>query len=128
MLVAVLALTTVGCQKQIDLTFYNHTDAVLPVQVTTPEVGTMDAGSIGANGSMLNYTIRLETSNLPADCSVAVGRAARSFTVTEDTREHLWFHYTDQGLAGPMDRDAGVTVIKQEGEVTVPAGTRMIVE
>ncbi len=124
----VLFGTLVGCQKKIDLTFYNHTDTTLPVKVTTPDDGTMNVGTIAGNGSMLNYTIRVNTSDMPANCSAVVGIGNKSFAVTEDTKEHLWFHYTKQGLAGPMDSNANVTVISQTGEVEVSHGTRMIVD
>jgi len=122
-----LAMTSVGCKK-VELTFYNHTDMTLPVRVTTPDAGTMNVGSIAGNGSMLNYTIKLKNEDLPAACSATVGVGTRSFTVTEDTKDHLWFHYTDKGLAGPMDKKAGMTVIQQTGEVRVKTGTRMIVD
>jgi len=130
-LCVVLLLTVAalgGCQKKIDLTFYNHTNTALPVRVTTPDDGTMTAGTIAGNGSMLNYTIRLATDGLPASCSAAVGVGTKTFTVTKDTKEHLWFHYTKKGLAGPMDKNAGVTVIQQTGEINAPGGTRMIID
>jgi len=126
--VLLLAMTAVGCQKKVQLTFYNHTADTLPVKVTTPTDGTQSVGSIGGNGSMLNYTVRIPNEDLPAGCSAAVGIRTKPFTVTEDTKDKLFFHYTDKGLAGPMDKDAGFTHIQKTGEIEVRTESRMIVD
>ena len=125
--VVLLGMTVVGCKK-VQLTFYNHTDLTLPVRVTTPDAGTMNVGSLAGNGGMLNFTIKLKSEDLPAACSTTVGVGTKSFTITEDTKNHLWFHYTDKGLAGPMDKNANMTVIQQTGEVRVRTESRMIVD
>jgi hypothetical protein len=110
-------LASAGCQKKVELTFFNHTDAVLPVKVTTPEHGTIEVGSIGAHGSQLRYTVRIKTDDLPAQCSCAVGLTSKTFTVSEDTQDALWFHLDNKGLAGPMDK--GTKWVGQEKTVDV---------
>lgn len=119
------AVAAAGCQKKLDLTFVNHTGSVLPVKVTTPDAGTMQAGSVGPSGSRLRYSVRIRTEDLPATCTCTVGVASKTFTVTEDTKQKLWFHYTEKGLAGPMDKDTPFVDVTKERDikVVVPGGT-----
>lgn len=122
---ALCVMGATGCQKKLDLTFVNHTGRVLAVKVTTPDAGTMQAGSVGPSGSKLRYSVRIPAEDLPATCTCAVGIASKTFTVTEDTKQKLWFHYTEKGLAGPMDKDTPFVDVTKEREikVTVPGGT-----
>lgn len=126
--VVLCAMTMVGCQKKMQLTIVNHTGSVLPVSVTTPEAGTVNVGSVGANGSSIRHTIRIKEDDLPASCSVRVGLVSRSFTVNEDMKDKQWFHYDDKGLAGPMDKDTPYVTEKQTGEIRLRTEPRTIVE
>ena len=126
--VAICGLAATGCQKRVKITFVNSTDETLPVSVTTPSDGTITVGSIGGNSS-LPYVVRIPTDDLPALCSAKVGLIGRkSFTISEDTKDKLWFHYTDKGLAGPADEYTDVTVTKQTGKIVIESGPTTIVE
>ena len=124
----VCAMTAFGCTKKVELTFVNHTPQVLAVKVTTPDDGTMNIGSIGADGSKLKAFIKLNTGDLPAQCTAAVGANTKHFTVSEATKGKLWFHNTDKGLAGPTDKDTPVTVIQQTGEIKMSTEPQTVVE
>ena len=108
MAVSVLACvaTTVGCKK-VEVTVWNHSDNALDVRVTVPD-GTMSLGTVGANGARLSYTIKIDNEDLPAHCSMSAGVGnTQSFTVTEDTKDKLWFHIAGNGrLAGPYPEDS----------------------
>ena len=126
--VALCGLAATGCQKKVRITFINHTDEVLPVTVTTPSEGTITFGSVPAN-SNLRCVVRIPTDDLPALCSAKVGLiGSKSFTISEDTKDKLWFHYTDKGLAGPADEETDVTVTKPTGEIVVESEPTTIVE
>ena len=126
--VALCGLAATGCQKKVRITFINHTDEVLPVTVTTPSEGTITFGSVPAN-SNLRCVVRIPTDDLPALCSAKVGLiGSRSFSINEDTKDKLLFHYTDKGLAGPVDEDTDVAVTKQIGEAVVETEPTTIVE
>ncbi|KPK79300.1 MAG: hypothetical protein AMJ81_13470 [Phycisphaerae bacterium SM23_33] len=126
--VALCAMMTAGCQKQLELTFVNHTNSVVPVRVSTPQTGTMEAGSLGPSGSKLHCTIRIEMEDLPALCTCTVGVGFKTFTVTKDTKGKLWFHYTKEGLAGPTDKEGSLVGGTQEGEIKPPAPAGTVVE
>ena len=126
--VALCGLVATGCQKKVKITFINHTDATLPVSITTPSDGTITVGSVGGNSS-LPYVVRIPTDDLPALCSAKVGLiGSKSFTVSQDTKDRLWFDYTDKGLAGPRDEDTDASVTQQTGEVIIRTGPSTIVE
>jgi len=127
--VALCGLAATGCQKKVRITFINHTDEVLAVTVTTPSEGTITFGSVPAN-SNLRCVVRIPTDDLPALCSAKVGLiGSRSFTISEDTKDRLLFHYTDKGLAGPVDEETDVTVTKPTGDdITIESGPTTIVE
>ena len=127
-IVALCGLAATGCQKKVKITFINHTNETLPVSVTTPSDGTIAVGSIGGNSS-LPCVVRIPTDDLPALCSAKVGLiGGKSFTISEDTKDKLWFDYTDKGLAGPRDEDTDASVTQQTGEITIESGPRTIVE
>ena len=122
MVLVLCAMTAAGCQKKVQITFFNHTNSVLPVKVTTPEHGTVPVGSIAGNGSQIRYTVRIKTDLLPAQCACAMGLASKTFTITEDTPDRLWFHLTRKGLAGPVDE--GTTLIDAEKIIDVKTTIR----
>lgn len=128
MVVVLTAMATVGCQKKVEFTFINHTDQVLPVKVTTPRGGTQSVGTIGANRSELPYTVRIDLGDLPAACSCAVGIATRQFTITQDTKGHLWFHRTKDGLVGPVDKKTTFVSVTETGRIKVTKPGKMVVE
>ena len=126
--VALCMLAAVGCQKKMQLTIINHTADVLPVVITTPDDGSVNAGSVQGNGSALTYTVRINIDSLPAPCTVKVGMVGRGFTVNQDMREKQWFHYTDKGLAGPTDKKTTTTVLEQTGDVKLKVSGGTVVE
>ena len=127
-IVALCGLAATGCQKKVRITFVNHTDETLPVSITTPNDGTINVGSVGGNSNSIPYTVRIPTDDLPALCSAKVGLiGGKSFTISEDTKDKLWFDYTDKGLAGPRDEDTDATVTRLTGEITTESEPRTVV-
>jgi len=127
-IMALCGLAATGCQKKVRITFVNHTDETLPVSVTTPSDGTINIGSIGGDSSM-RYLVRIPTDDLPALCSAKVGLiGSKSFTISTDTEDEIWFHRTGKGLAGPVGKDTPASVTEKTGEIIIESGSTTIVE
>ncbi|MFP4106618.1 MAG: hypothetical protein ACLFVU_11085 [Phycisphaerae bacterium] len=126
--ILVSLVTLVGCDKKYNLTFVNHTDQSMEVKVTPPMGSTQTIGQIGADGSQLNYSIKVNTDDMPATTSVKAGMMSRSFTITEDTPGKLWFHIDDKGIQGPLDKKTPYVNTSVKNRITLPAGSRTVVE
>jgi len=126
---AVLMMLAGGCTKKVQLTIVNHSDVTRTIQVTTPEE-TMTLGQVGPSGGKLTSTVKVKTSDFPAQLHMSAGAgASTSFTVTEDSPSKWWFHISRTGaLAGPYgEKDIHVETA-EDAEIQVKSEPRMIVK
>ncbi len=127
LVVLVTLIATGGCTKKVDLTVYNHSPSAIGLKVTTPDAGTMSIGTVNGDGGRLSHPVRVKNEDFPAQVTLSAGMGnSQSFTVTEDTRNELWFHVTESGrLAGPYEKDDVHVETEDAGEmeVTIERGT-----
>lgn len=125
---AALGMLAGGCTKKVTLSITNHSDMTRDIQVTTPEE-TLTLGQVGPNGGKITHPIRIKTEEFPAQVRLsAEGGAHVSFTVTDDTKDKLYFHISGEGaMSGPHTKDDVYVETVKDADVTVKSGGRMVV-
>ncbi len=125
--VLVCAAMAVGCKK-IEVTIHNHSADAMSVRITVPD-GTVPLGAVSAGGR-LSHTIKINNEDLPAQCSVSAGVGnSQSFTVTEDTKDKLWFHITNKGrLTGPYTKQDVHVETEKRGHIEETVHQETVVE
>ena len=126
----VLVGITAGCSKQVTFTIYNHSDAPCDIKITVPDQSTHNCGSVASDGGSLVYTLKIDNKQLPARCNLSDGHGQNQpFTVTEFTKPNQWFHIKKDGtIAGPLDKDSGITHTSDPDVIRTNSGSRMIVD
>jgi len=105
--VAIL-LVAGGCDKELTLTFVNHTDRAQPVAVQLPGRAQRDLGTIAANGGEVRHAFKMEDDDLPADVTCTAGASQLHLRITEespDDQAHV-FWLIDPTRAAPTDGTA----------------------
>lgn len=95
-----------GCQKQVELVFYNQNARPVDVVLTAPAPhGTRRLGAVEPQGT-LRYTLAVHESELPAACSWRVDDGqAMSLVIREDTRSPQYLSIDDVfGHRGPSSQ------------------------
>ena len=114
-----------GCTKKMRVTISNHSAEARRITVTCPD-GTLPVGAVSAGGRF-THTLAVKAEDLPAQCTYSAGMGvSQSFTVSEDTKDKLWFRITKDGqLMGPYTKDDVHVETEDRGTVklTIPAGT-----
>lgn len=117
-----------GCEKQIQVTIYNHSDEAKTIRVTTPEE-TTTVGNVGSAGR-LTTVMKVKNSDLPGQCSLAAGPGpGLSFSVTQDSPSKWWFHVTKDGkVTGPYGRLDEHVNSEKTVDVKLPVERTMIIK
>ena len=85
-----IALTSLACDKKVELTFTNLTAQSRPLQLTDPEEGPVYLGTLAADGGRVRYELKVEKDILPVLVPWQAGDVSDEFTVTERTPGKLW--------------------------------------
>jgi len=101
LLAAVLpaALAAGGCGG-IRMTFVNHTDEAVELELDGPIRGDDDIGAVAPGGSFA-YDLHVPKDELPATLELEAGRHEVKFTVNEHTPRRLRVDIYDDRLHGP---------------------------
>ena len=126
LLVGVVLLA--GCKK-VELNIRNHSNMTRQLQLTTPDQGTMSIGAVSAGGGTTTFKMTVKNEDLPAQCNLSAGPgSSQSFTVTEDTKDKVWFHIGGDGrITGPLDKDDTHVETEDRGEIDVTVSEEMII-
>ena len=102
-----------GCAKEVQLTFVNHVDQTLRVDVTTPNDGREILGMVGPHGR-IGQKVKFENDELPSTVTWKAGAYGDTFTVDKDTASKLWIHIGKE--LGPIDKK---TEVKEQTETEI---------
>ena len=115
-LAGLLVLASLGCDKEVKLTFVNTTSVDRHLRLTVPGEGTDYIGVVSATGGKLTHKLKIDDDYLPATCSWTGGDRNGQFTVTEDSKGKMMIAIDPTGNIGPIDAAAEVHKT-EEGEV-----------
>ncbi len=115
-LLAAAALTTVGCDKKVQITFNNLSDKAVQVNLTGPGKGTGVLGGM-APGGRIRTKIKVSKDMLPAPYRWTAGPFSGQFTITKKTEKKLW---VDVGTGrGPRDKNVEIQEHKESTRTKV---------
>lgn len=108
-----LLLLAAGCDKKVKLTFVNTSGQSLDLKVMPPGKGTVDMGTLIANGGVLRYEVKVDKDDLPATCSWEAGHHAGRIQITEDSPKVIPIEIRTGGPADKRD------VIKKKTHIDI---------
>jgi hypothetical protein len=97
----------IGCDKEVKLTFVNHSPTPVDIQLRGPGTGMGFVGRAGA-GEATKTKIKVDKDFLPARYDWQAGAFANNFVVTEDTEDELWIHIDSPAGSAPVDKNTAV--------------------
>ena len=112
-LILPVLLLAAGCDKEIKLTFLNSSSQSLDLKVTPPGKGTVDLGTLIANGGMLKYQVKVEQDDLPATCFWKAGHHSGQVLVAKASPKAI---LVEIRAGGPGDKR---DVIKKKTHIDV---------
>ena len=115
-LTGLVVLASLGCNKEVKLTFVNTTSVSRHLRLTVPGEGTEYIGVVGATGGKLTHKLKINNDYLPATCSWAVGGRSGQFTITKDSEDKMMIAIDPTGNIGPID---AATEVHKSEEVEV---------
>ena len=110
-------LLAVGCDKKVKLTFLNRSSESLDLKVIPPGKGSVDMGTLMANGGVLNYQVKVDQDDLPATCFWKAGHHSGKVQIVKASPKVV---LVEIRVGGPADkRDVIKKKIRVEIEDTL---------
>ena len=101
---AVLMLSVValaGCKETYKLTFTNVSGQSRALEIDSP-AGIDDIAPL-ADGRRSEKTLKIEKSDIPADCTVTAGSLKKRFML--DKSKELFFYIEEKTIVGPLNKN-----------------------
>ena len=102
-----LAGAAAGCSKEVKVTFINTTQQTLPLQVTTPDEGSLRLGELGPMAK-IRHKFTFDPDFLPSTIRWRAGQYYGQIPVTRETDDKLYQYIDPTGPIGPIDSDTQV--------------------
>lgn len=78
-------LLAAGCDKKVKLTFLNRSSESLDLKVTTPGAGSVDLGTLMADGGVVKCQVKVDEDDLPATCFWKAGHHSGKLQIVKAT-------------------------------------------
>ena len=106
-------LLAAGCDKKVKLTFLNRSSESLDLKVITPGEGSVDMGTLIANGGVLKYEVEIDKDDLPTTCFWKAGHHSGKVQIVEASPKVILVEIRAGGPADKRD------VIKKKTHIDV---------
>ena len=106
-LICLVSIALIGCDKEVNLTFFNGTHESRDLVLFGPGEGTGYLGSVGAM-SKVKTKIKVDEGFLPATYSWEAGQTEGEFTITKESPGKLMIAIERGGSVGPIDEKTEV--------------------
>jgi len=94
-------LFTVGCEKEVKLTFVNETNNDVPLSLQTSRGANESMGIVKAGGGATERTFKYKKEQLPVQVSWKAGDYCGKFDITDKTNKNLRIDFLPDGPSGP---------------------------
>ncbi len=115
-------LLAVGCDKKVKLTFLNRSSESLDLKVMLPGKGSVDLGTLVANGGILKYQVEVDEDDLPATCSWKAGHHEGKLQIVEASPKVILIEIRPGGPADKRDVIKKKTTIDIEDKLVDEKG------
>ena len=106
-------LLAVGCDKKVKLTFLNRSSESLDLKVIPPGKGSVDLGTLVANGGLLKYQVKVDEDDLPATCFWKAGHHSGKVQIVKESPKVVLVEIRPGGPADKRD------VIKKKTHIDI---------